>query len=82
LIGGIVVPAVLLLLLAAWPFLDRSPESSEGVWFAPARRRQNAVYALITLLIVALIAVSVLMRGPSWGLYWPWQSWPHPPANF
>jgi quinol-cytochrome oxidoreductase complex cytochrome b subunit len=82
LIGGIVVPAVLLLLLAAWPFLDRSPASSEGVWFAPARRRQNAVYAIITLLIVALIAVGVLMRGPSWGLYWPWQSWPQPPANF
>ena len=80
-IGGILVPGVLLVALAAWPFLDRSPLAAEGEWFARARRRQNLVFAAITLAMIALIVVSVYFRGPSWGFYWPWQPWPAPPRN-
>jgi quinol-cytochrome oxidoreductase complex cytochrome b subunit len=81
LIGGILVPAALLVLLAVWPFLDRTAPSGEGVWFARTRRRQNLVFAVVMLMIVALIAVGVFMRGPSWRLYWPWQSWPPAPKS-
>jgi cytochrome b-561 len=80
-IGGILVPGVLLLLAVAWPFVDRSPASAEGVWFAAQRRRQNVVFALIALGMVALILLSMYCRGPSWGFYWPWQAWPEPPTG-
>jgi cytochrome b-561 len=79
--GGILVPGLLLLLAAAWPFLDRTPASTEGTWFAAQRRRQNLLFALIALGIVALILLSMYCRGPSWGFYWPWQAWPRPPTS-
>jgi len=80
-VGGILVPGVLLLLAAAWPFLDRTPVSAEGRWFARPRRRQNLVFSLVALGIVALILLSMYCRGPSWGFYWPWQPWPQPPTS-
>ncbi|HEY2386486.1 MAG TPA: cytochrome b N-terminal domain-containing protein [Candidatus Binatia bacterium] len=79
-IGGILVPGILLLVASAWPFVDPSPLDTEGVWFAPARRRQNVVFILLALVIIALMIVGVYLRGPSWGLYWPWQPWPAPPS--
>jgi hypothetical protein len=75
------VPGVLLLLAAAWPFLDRTPASTEGTWFAAQRRRQNLLFALLALGIVVLILLSMYCRGPSWGFYWPWQPWPQPPTS-
>jgi cytochrome b-561 len=81
LVGGILIPGALLLAAAAWPFLDRSARATEGVWFAPERRLQNTVFALVSLAIVALILVGVYLRGPSWGLYWPWQQWPVAPTR-
>jgi quinol-cytochrome oxidoreductase complex cytochrome b subunit len=81
LIGGILVPGLLLLVAAAWPFLDPSPPTTEGVWFAPARRGQNVIFTLIAIGMITLIVVSVYFRGPSWGFYWPWQPWPQLPAS-
>jgi len=80
-VGGILVPGVLLLLAAAWPLLDRTPPSAEGRWFAAPRQRQNLVFALVAVGIVALILLSMYCRGPSWGFYWPWQPWPQPPTS-
>ena len=71
LLGGILVPGILLALLAVWPFLDRSPHETEGVWFAGARRRQNLIFVAITGVIIVLIFVGVFLRGPYWRLYWP-----------
>ena len=34
LIGGILLPGVLVLLLAAWPYLDRSSAYAAAVWFS------------------------------------------------
>jgi cytochrome b-561 len=80
LIGGILIPGFLLLLAAAWPFLDRSPLHAEGVWFARERRLQNLVFVVISSAIVVLILIGIYVRGPSWGLYWPWQAWPAAPT--
>ncbi len=82
LLGGVLVPAVLLMLLIAWPFLDRSDRTSEGVWFAKARTRQNVAFALISLAIVALIFVGAFLRGPYWRLYWPTSPRPLMPQVF
>ena len=45
LIGGIIVPGLLVLAAVLWPYLDRSPVSSVGVWMAKARRKQNIVFS-------------------------------------
>jgi len=79
LLGGILVPGILLAVLIAWPFFDRSPSSAEGVWFARERTRQNAVFAIIIAAIVLLIFVGVFLRGPYWHLYWPWSHRPTMP---
>lgn len=78
-IGGILVPGVLLLLAALWPFLDRSPQATWGVWFPRQRLWQNVAFAAVALLIIALIAVGVFLRGPYWHLYWPGAPWPEMP---
>jgi quinol-cytochrome oxidoreductase complex cytochrome b subunit len=81
LIGGILIPGVLLLAAALWPFLDRSPAHAEGLWFARERQLQNVVFLLISGVIVALILLGVYIRGPYWNLYWPWQEWPLHPGH-
>jgi quinol-cytochrome oxidoreductase complex cytochrome b subunit len=78
-IGGILIPGALLLLAALWPFLDRSPETTQGRWFPRERLWQNAAFAAVAVLIVALIAVGVFLRGPYWHLYWPGTPWPEMP---
>jgi cytochrome b-561 len=82
LVGGIILPTVLIGLLLAWPFLDKSSVRAAGVWFSPERKVQNAVFLIIVVLIVALTIIGTYMRGPYWGFYWPWQAWPVLPKKF
>jgi quinol-cytochrome oxidoreductase complex cytochrome b subunit len=82
LIGGIILPGILVVLLAAWPYLDKSSVHSTGVWFAKERRRQNTVFMIIILLIVILTIIGTYLRGPYWNLYWPWEAWPDLPKKF
>jgi cytochrome b-561 len=79
LLGGILLPGVLLAVLTAWPWLDSSPRRVEGEWFARQRLRQNVVFAAITVAIILLILLGVYLRGPYWKLYWPGTPWPQTP---
>jgi len=81
LVGGILLPAVLLVVTTLWPWLDRSPASTVGVWMPRERRTQILVFAALAVLIVGLTVVG-LLRGPSWHFFWPWQPWPDMPARF
>ena len=81
LIGGVVLPLALSVVLLLWPWLDRSPARTTGAVFPRERRVQNAVFLAIALAITALTVIG-LMRGPSWGLWWPWESWPSAPTRF
>jgi quinol-cytochrome oxidoreductase complex cytochrome b subunit len=81
LIGGILLPGVLLAVATLWPWIDRSPSATAGVWLPRERRTQVLVFAAIAA-AVAVLTVVGLMRGPSWHLYWPWQPWPGLPARF
>jgi quinol-cytochrome oxidoreductase complex cytochrome b subunit len=80
-VGGVVLPGLLLALLTAWPWLDRSPAEAAGVWFHRSRKRQNAVFLVVVLLVVALTIVGTFLRGPYWNFYWPWQAWPEIPTR-
>ena len=80
-LGGVILPGLMLALLTAWPWLDRSPAGAAGVWFHGSRRRQNAVFLLAVLAVVLLTVVGTFLRGPSWQLFWPWQAWPELPTR-
>ncbi len=80
-LGGVILPGLLVGLLAAWPWIDRSRGEAAGVWFHGSRRRQNLVFLLIVLVVVALTIVGTFMRGPSWQFFWPWQAWPELPTR-
>lgn len=82
LIGGILVPGLLLGLAAIWPFADRSPRRTEGAWFPRERRTQNAVFAILIAAIVVEMGIGILLRGPYWHLYWPGTPWPQMPRQF
>jgi quinol-cytochrome oxidoreductase complex cytochrome b subunit len=80
-LGGVLLPGVLLALLTAWPWLDRSPAGAAGEWFAAIRRRQNVIFLLFVAAIVLLTVVGTFLRGPYWNFYWPWQPWPELPSR-
>lgn len=82
LIGGILLPGVLVLLAVWWPYRDKSGTSAVGVWFAPERKRQNMVFLLICLFIIVFTIIGTFLRGPYWNFYWPWESWPEMPVKF
>jgi len=82
LVGGIVIPALLLALAVWWPFRDRSSIAATAVWFSPERKRQNMVFLLLCLLVLILLVVGTFLRGPYWNFYWPWESWPAAPVRF
>ena len=81
LIGGILLPGILFAIAALWPFLDRSPLAAVGRWFPRERRLQNTVLGVIAVAILILVLIGMLMRGPYWQLYWPWQAWPELPRR-
>jgi len=81
LVGGLLLPAFLLVLTTMWPWMDRSPAGTAGVWMPRERRRQILVFTVIAL-VVAGLTIAGLLRGPSWQFYWPWQAWPDVPVRF
>ena len=80
-IGGVVLPGLLVALLAAWPWIDRSPGAAAGRWLPKDRRTQNLVFLLLVLGVLVLTFIGTFCRGPYWHLYWPWQSWPVLPTR-
>jgi len=80
-LGGVLLPTVLLVLMTVWPWLDRTPRGVVGTWMPRVRRVQLVVFVAIALFVVGLTVVG-LWRGPSWHLYWPWQAWPDAPVRF
>ncbi len=80
-LGGVILPGLLVALLTVWPWLDTSSATAAGLWFPKSRRRQNVVFMLLVLFILAFTFVGMFMRGPYWNLYWPWETWPGIPGR-
>ena len=82
LIGGIILPGVLVLAAVMLPYFERSPIDTVGVWLPRARRWQNWIFIVIVVAILVLTVVGTFMRGPYWQFYWPWESWTEAPRRF
>jgi cytochrome b-561 len=80
-LGGVVLPGLLVALMTAWPWLDRSAASATGVWFARDRRTQNVVFLVLVGLVLVFTIIGTFLRGPYWHFYWPWQPWPELPTR-
>jgi quinol-cytochrome oxidoreductase complex cytochrome b subunit len=72
LIGGVIVPALLVFLLLILPYLDRSPAGG-GRWFARERRLQNILFTAIAGLMAILTITGTFFRGANWAWVWPWR---------
>ena len=70
-LGGVLVPTLVVLLLLLAPYLDPAPVGV-GVWFAPARRRANVIFAVLASTAVVLTLIGTYFRGPNWAWVWPW----------
>jgi quinol-cytochrome oxidoreductase complex cytochrome b subunit len=82
LVGGIIIPLLLVIGLVVWPYRDRSPVAAVGTWWAAGRKRQNIVFIIIVAAVLLLTMIGTFMRGPYWDFYWPWESWPEAPRRF
>lgn len=78
-VGGVMIPSLVIGIFSIWPFLDKSPDTSVGVWFHRSRRVQNIVFTLWVLAVIVLIIVGFYLRGPFWDFYWFGQPWPQMP---
>ena len=72
LVGGVIVPTLLVATLLALPYFDRG-KMGAGRWFAPERRLANAVFTVLVILSVGLTIVGTLFRGANWAWVWPWR---------
>lgn len=82
LIGGVILPGLLVMLGVAWPYVDKSGLGSVGVWMSRERRVQNSIFLAVCIVIAILTIIGTFLRGPYWGFYWPWQGWPEAPLHF
>jgi cytochrome b-561 len=81
LLGGVLLPGLLLAVLTLWPWLDKSPAGAAGRWFPKDRRTQNWVFLGLVAAILLLTFVGTFCRGPYWHFYWPWETWPEIPGR-
>ena len=72
---------ILVLLLTAWPWLDKSPGDATGVWMPRSRRTQNLVFLALVVVVIVFTLVGTFLRGPYWHFYWPWEAWPEIPGR-
>jgi quinol-cytochrome oxidoreductase complex cytochrome b subunit len=80
-VGGVILPGLLIGLMTIWPWLDRSPALAAGAWLPRSRRAQNIVFLLIIAVVIGLTFVGMVLRGPYWNIYWPWEAWPEIPGR-
>jgi quinol-cytochrome oxidoreductase complex cytochrome b subunit len=72
-IGGVVVPGLIVTVLALVPFIDRK-RVGIGVWFAKERALANTLFLTFLIVMLILIIIGMYFRGPNWGFVIPWES--------
>ena len=81
-IGGSLIPGLVVVMFIFWPYIDRSSEKSIGVWFHKSRIWHNIIFLIIIISLSVLTFIGTFMRGPNWGMFLPWESWPQTPHKY
>jgi quinol-cytochrome oxidoreductase complex cytochrome b subunit len=68
-LAGLILPCLVILALAALPYLDRNP-AGNGCYTI---RRRRLVFQSGFWLWILLMVVGVFLRGPNWGFFGPFQ---------
>ena len=74
-IAGVALPTLIILGLAAIPYLDLNPR---GSGYLGLKDRWLAISLFLFGLFglwLPLIFVGTFCRGPGWGWFWPWERW-------
>lgn len=72
-IGGVVVPGLIVAVLALVPFIDRK-RVGIGIWFAKERALANTLFLTFLIVMLILIIIGMYFRGPNWGFVIPWET--------
>ena len=80
-IGGVVIPGLLVHLMIAYPYLEMFVErlfgikerGGAGVWFAKERWLENLIVLSLFGAMVGLIIIGTFFRGANWEFVYPWQ---------
>jgi hypothetical protein len=74
-IAGVVLPSLILLGLAAIPYVDMNPKGN-GYYTVKERYAAIWIYGFgFIVLWIALIFLGTFMRGPGWNFYGPFEYW-------
>ncbi len=84
-IAGVVLPTLIIVGLMVIPYIDNDQRGAG--WYSLKERPFACTVFLVGLTMwFSLIFIGYYCRGPSWGLYWPWESWdvhkPFPPDTW
>ncbi len=71
LVGGVLVPGLVVLALLLAPYLDPQPRGV-GVWLSRERRLANTIFGVLAAAAVVLTLIGMFFRGPNWRWIWPW----------
>ncbi len=76
--AGVVIPLLIIVGLAAIPYLDVNPKGN-GYYTFRERTAEILTFNFGFLVLwISLIAVGVFLRGPGWNFFAPWEAWdPH-----
>jgi hypothetical protein len=79
--AGVALPALMLIGLMLFPYLDASPLGS-GYYSISQRRVALAAFFGGFAIWLWAIAVGTFIRGPGWVWFWPGETWDHSRAVF
>lgn len=71
-IGGVLVPALIVVLLVLVPYIDRK-KVGIGIWFAKERALANGIFLTFLIVMLILIIIGTYFRGPNWEFVVPWE---------
>ncbi|MDD5544981.1 MAG: cytochrome C [Acidobacteriia bacterium] len=75
--AGVVLPSLILVGLAAIPFMDENPLGS-GYYTLKQRKWSITAFCFgFMVLWLAMIFIGTFIRGPGWMWFWPGQTWDH-----
>ncbi len=84
-IAGVILPGVIIVGLMVIPYIDND-QRGVGWYSIKERPIANGIFIFGLAFWFVLIFIGQVMRGPSWGLYMPWESWhihkPFPPDTW